>query len=193
MYRGLFRSHNDASCNTLEKPARHVEQFRQNVGIPLDAKRITKNPEQWSLSKLTQSGANPGNRPLTGRSKSLSILLISGSWWTVDVFHVWWVSDLHDDRARLRHPMNDHCELSSPNPNIFLACFTTCRSRLRLCEALDPITDRALYHNMDSIIFVERPRDPTPQPNLGDSSEISSTTTIKPSFFTPEPRIFIGT
>ena len=54
----------------------------------------------------------------------------------------------------------------SPNLNIFVACFTTCWARLRLYAALQPLRDRVLYYDTDSIIFLQD--EGQPNPDLGD-------------------------
>ena len=43
----------------------------------------------------------------------------------------------------------------SPNLNIFVAAFTTCHARLKLYEALEPLGERVLYYDTDSIIYLE--------------------------------------
>jgi len=50
----------------------------------------------------------------------------------------------------------------SPNLKIFVACFTTCWARLKLSEALELLGERVLYYNMDSVIYLEEPGQPSP-------------------------------
>ena len=57
----------------------------------------------------------------------------------------------------------------SPNLNIFVACFTTCWARLRLYAALEPLGQRVLYYDTDSIIFL--------QDALDEKIDLSSFTT----------------
>lgn len=78
-----------------------------------------------------------------------------------------WVSPLHEERVKVHHRMQPHCESDSPHLNIFVACFTTCWARLRLYDVMDQLSDRLLYLDTDSIIFLQRPTDQC-QPPLGD-------------------------
>lgn len=43
-----------------------------------------------------------------------------------------------------------------------MACFTTCRDRLRLYEALDLLKDQVLYFDTDSIVFRSLPHQDNP-------------------------------
>ena len=83
-------------------------------------------------------------------------------------YDIHWVSPVHEDRVEVHYKMQDQCETDSPNLNIFIACFTTCHTRLRLYEALDHLGDHVLYSDTDSIIFVQRENDLPVQPPLGD-------------------------
>jgi len=58
----------------------------------------------------------------------------------------------------------------SPNLNIFIACFTTCRARLKLYETLQSLGERVLYYDTDSIIYYTDEGQPNPDlgPYLGD-------------------------
>ena len=44
-----------------------------------------------------------------------------------------------------------------PNLNIFVACFTTCWARLRLCKALDLLQEQVFYFDTDSVVFPSLP------------------------------------
>ena len=55
---------------------------------------------------------------------------------------------------------------SLTHPNVFIAAFTTTYALLKLYSVMDNMSDRVLYDEIDSIIFVSRPGDWVPP--LGD-------------------------
>ena len=77
-----------------------------------------------------------------------------------------YVSPLTEERVEVHVKKEMHAESLSPNLNIFIACFTTCWARLRLCEALELLGEHVLYFDTDSVIFLHRPDQPDPP--LGD-------------------------
>ena len=82
---------------------------------------------------------------------------------SLDVRHV---SVINDDLVEAHYQYQDEDIPVSPNLNIFVACFTTCWARLRLYAALQPLRDRVLYYDTDSIIFLQD--EGQPNPVLGD-------------------------
>ena len=71
---------------------------------------------------------------------------------SLDVRHV---SVINDDLVETHYQYQDEHIPVSPNLNIFVACFTTCWARLRLYAALEPLGERVLYYDTDSIIFLQ--------------------------------------
>ena len=47
------------------------------------------------------------------------------------------------------------------NVNIFFACFTTSYARLKLYDALDTLQERLLYMHTDSVIYIQKPGEPS--------------------------------
>lgn len=78
-----------------------------------------------------------------------------------DKFDVWNVSVLTDDRVEVHHKTRQEDIPIAPNLNIFVACFTTCWARLHLYDAFDLLGDCALYYHTDSVIFLQRPGQPS--------------------------------
>ena len=81
----------------------------------------------------------------------------------MDVRHV---SVMNDQMVEVFYQYQEEDIPVSPNLNIFVAAFTTCWARLRLYEALEPLGERILYYDTDSIIYLEEPGQP--KPVLGD-------------------------
>ena len=71
---------------------------------------------------------------------------------TLDVRHV---SVINDDMVEVYYQHQEEDIPVSPNLNIFVAAFTTCHARLKLYEALEPLGERVLYYDTDSIIYLE--------------------------------------
>jgi len=44
--------------------------------------------------------------------------------------------------------------------NIFIAAFTACHARLKLCESLDTLQKQVLYYDTDSVVYKWRPGQP---------------------------------
>ena len=70
---------------------------------------------------------------------------------SLDVRHV---SIISDQTVEVHYQHQKEDIPVSPNLNIFIACFTTCWARLKLCEALEQLGERVLYYDTDSIIFL---------------------------------------
>jgi len=70
----------------------------------------------------------------------------------LDVRHV---SIINDQMVEVHYQHQKEDIPVSPNLNIFIACFTTCRARLKLYEALEQLGERVLYYDTDSVIFWE--------------------------------------
>ena len=75
------------------------------------------------------------------------------------------VSVINDAMVEVHYQYQDKDIPVSPNLNIFVACFTTCWTRLRLYEALELLGER-LYYDTDSVIYIEEEGQPSPV--LGD-------------------------
>ena len=112
-------------------------------------------------------GANWANKPIKPKRKSCE---------TPDVWRfldsakndIRWVSSLDEERVEVHHKMTSFCAADFPHLNIFIACFTTCHARLRLYRALNNIKERCSYSDTDSVIFIQRDKDPPMDPPLGE-------------------------
>jgi len=77
----------------------------------------------------------------------------------MDVRHV---SIMNDQMVEVFYQYQEEDIPVSPNLNIFVAAFTTCWARLHLYEALEPLGERVLYHDNDSVIYLGEPGQPNP-------------------------------
>ena len=55
------------------------------------------------------------------------------------------------------HNFQEVCDPVQTNVNIFIACFTTSYTRLKLYNALDILQERVLYMDTDSVIYSKKP------------------------------------
>ena len=70
-----------------------------------------------------------------------------------DKYVIRYVSVLTEQRVKIHYKHQLQDDHISPNLNIFIACFTTCHTRLKLYEALNQLQKRVLYFDTDSVIF----------------------------------------
>jgi len=82
---------------------------------------------------------------------------------TLDVRHV---SVVNDHLVEVHYQYQDEDIPVSPHLNIFVASFTTARTRDRLYVALQLLGERVLYFHTDSVIYLEESGQPNPP--LGD-------------------------
>ena len=77
-----------------------------------------------------------------------------------------------------------------PFGNVVLACFTTAHARLHLYETLQPLGERVLYFDTDSIIYLHHPAqfNPTIVNSLG-GGQTSWEATTSPNTCPEVPRI----
>ena len=81
---------------------------------------------------------------------------------TLDIRHV---SVINDDMVEVHYQHQEEDIRVSPNLNIFVAAFTTCLARIKLYDALEPLGERVLYYDTDSIIY--HTNEGQPNPDLG--------------------------
>ena len=146
----------------------YIDNYFEQEGIRLEYDKIEKNPGLRTLAKmmlnsmwgkfgqrLNKTQVQPFQDP-----QSFHRFLDTS---TLDVRHV---SVINDQLVEIHYQYQDEDIPVSPNLNIFVACFTTCWARLRLYATLEPLGERVLYYDTDSIIFLQD--EGQPNPTLGD-------------------------
>ena len=148
-----------------DKRERYVQDYLEKEGIQLDPDKIQKNPGRRSLAKMMLNSfwGKYGQQGNKSQVKAIS---------SPDRLY----NLLNDDTRELQtlRIMNDemievvyrHVQDEDPvqvNINIFVACFATCWARRKLYqEGLSQLhPEQVLYFDTDSIIFSQRPGDPT--------------------------------
>ena len=135
----------------------YIDNYFQQEGIRLEYDKIEKNPGLRTLAKmmLNSMWGKFGQRLNKTQVKEFNDPQAFHRFLdtcTLDVRHV---SVINDDMVEVHYQYQDEDIPVSPNLNIFVACFTTCWARLRLYAALEPLMDRVLYYDTDSIIFLQ--------------------------------------
>lgn len=63
---------------------------------------------------------------------------------------------VNDDVVEVRTVRRDEFEKVSSKANVVIAAFTTAQARMKLYDVLDPLGERVLYYDTDSILYIER-------------------------------------
>ena len=157
-----------AWCDTEEKKQLYMTQFQEKEGISLEYQKIAVNPGQRALAKLMLNSmwGKFGQQVNNLQVKEFIEPQAFCSFMDSDQHDIHYVSCIDEQRVEVHLREEALCENIYPNLNIFVACFTTCWARLRLCEALELLNERVLYFDTDSVIFVQSPGEV--EPVLGD-------------------------
>ena len=154
--------------NTEEEKQAYIRKYFEQEGIQLEYNNIEKNPGLRTLAKMMLNSMwgkfgqrlNKTQVETFDEPQSFHHFLDTS---TLDVRHV---SVINDQLVEVHYQHQEEDIPVSPNLNIFVACFTTCWARLRLYAALEPLGQRVLYYDTDSLIFLQD--EGQPNPALGD-------------------------
>ena len=146
----------------------YIDSYFEQEGIPLEYDKIKKNPGLRTLAKmmLNSMWGKFGQRLNKTQVQPFHDPQAFHRFLDTDSLDVRHVSVINDDLVEAHYQYQDEDIPVSPNLNIFVACFTTCWARLRLYAALEPLRERVLYYDTDSIIFLQD--EGQANPTLGD-------------------------
>ena len=146
----------------------YIDNYFEQEGIQLEYNKIEKNPGLRTLAKmmLNSMWGKFGQRLNKTQVQEFNDPHAFHRFLDTDTLDVRHVSVINDDMVEVHYQYQDEDIPVSPNLNIFVACSTTCWARLRLYAALEPLGQRALYYDTDSIIFLQD--EGQPNPVLGD-------------------------
>ena len=121
----------------------------------MDYHQIKKNPGLRTLAKmmLNSMWGKFGQRLNKTRVQEFDDPQTFHRFLNTSTLEVQQVSIMNDQMVEAHYKYQNEDIPVSPNLNIFVACFTTCHARLRLYEALEPLGERVLYYDTDSIIY----------------------------------------
>ena len=146
----------------------YIDNYFEQEGIRLEYDKIKKNPGLRTLAKmmLNSMWGKFGQRLNKTQVQPFHDPQAFHRFLDTDSLDVRHVSVINDDLVEAHYQYQDEDIPVSPNLNIFVACFTTCWARLRLYAALEPLRERVLYYDTDSIIFLQD--EGQTNPTLGD-------------------------
>ena len=147
-------------CITQEQKQAHIDAYYAREGIRLDAHKIEKNPGLRALAKMMLNSMWGKFGQRLNKTQVREFI-------DPQPFITFFDSALTEDRIEVHYKLQSKDVLPSPNLNIFIAAFPTCHARLRLYEAQDHLTERALYYDTDSVIYLQHPGDPPLHPPRG--------------------------
>ena len=137
---------------------RYIREFEQAEGIKLDKNEISANPGKRSVSKLClnslwgkfgQKENMPKTEIVTEPQRFLELLLSS------EIIVIAYIP-ANDDTLYVSWCYRNEVSEISPYINVVIAGCTTAGARLKLNTYLQPLGDRVLYYDTDSIIYVSR-------------------------------------
>ena len=146
-------------AHTPDQKQQYVRGDHQCEGIDLDPQHIVKNAGQKATAKLMLNsfwGKFGENlcKPTTQVVTTPAHLL-----------HLVSNPTYHSHTVRIRNPVTLEVVYLDPRDNkadnghvsFFVAAFTTCHARLKLCDYLDHLKEQDLYFDTDSVIFSHLP------------------------------------
>ena len=146
----------------------YIDNYFEQEGIRLEYDKIEKNPGLRTLAKmmLNSMWGKFGQRLNKTQVQEFNDPQAFHRFLDTDTLDVRHVSVINDQLVEVHYQYQDEDIPVSPKLNIFVAAFTTCWARLRLYAALEPLGQRVLYYDTDSIIFLQD--EGQPNPVLGD-------------------------
>ena len=154
--------------DTEAQKQEYIKNYFEQEGIQLEYDKIKKNPGLRTLAKmmLNSMWGKFGQRLNKTQVQPFHDPHAFHRFLDTDSLDVRHVSVINDGLVEAHYQYQDEDIPVSPNLNIFVACFTTCWARLRLYAALEPLRERVLYYDTDSIIFLQD--EGQTNPTLGD-------------------------
>ena len=146
-----------AEVETEEQKQTYINDYFKHEGIHLDYAKIEYNPGLRTLAKmmLNSMWGKFGQRLNKTQVRAFDDPHQFHQFLDTDTLDVRNVFVINDDKVEVHYQYQDKNIPVSPNLNIFVAAFTTCRARLKLYEALEQLGERVLYYDTDSVLFLQ--------------------------------------
>ncbi|XP_048775446.2 uncharacterized protein LOC125680045 [Ostrea edulis] len=148
-------------CQTPEQKQEYISEIRRREGIFMNLIDIEKNPVRRTIAKLflnclwgkfAQRLQLPQTQYLTEEEELQKKLQDA----TLEIKGVELLENRDHpeaDMMLINYQEKEEFLEDCPFGNVVLACFTTAHARLHLYETLEPLGDRVLYFDTDSIIY----------------------------------------
>ncbi|XP_062621681.1 uncharacterized protein LOC134283252 [Saccostrea cucullata] len=148
-------------CKTSEQKQDYIRQIFDKEGFMMDRISIEKNPVRRTIAKLFLNclWGKFAQRLLLPKVRYLDEVeelhqLLQNS--TLNIKGVRLLvnkEDSNEDKILVNFQDKQEFVEECPFGNVILACFTTAYARLHLYETLQPLEERGLYFDTDSIIY----------------------------------------
>ena len=148
----------------------YIQQYFEKEGVSLNRENIVKNLGMRALAKLCLNSfwckfgqwLNMRQTEFFHKMEAnLFFQLFSDPMKQPFNFHI-----LTNSMIQIEWIYKQDFQPEDNKTNVYLATFTTCWARLKLYSVLEKLDKRVLYYDMDSVIYVSRPRQYDPP--LGD-------------------------
>lgn len=158
-------------CLTDAERQKYIDEYLISEGVRLRRSNIVKNPGLRQLAKLMLNSfwgkfgqrENQSKTAVVKESKDLYELLTSSS------LVVNYIQEIDDDVLLVNWEYREEAVDQLSSVNVVLAAYVTALARLKLYSYLEPLGDRALYYDTDSVIFVSHKLKNEYQPPLGNN------------------------
>lgn len=162
-------------CKNDELQDKYIKEFYEREGVQLEKKNIRKNAGLRSLAKLMLNSfwgkfgqrEDKSTTSIITNPSELYNKLIDPS------IEISSIIGINDNVIIVNSSSKGERSLPLKTVSLPIAIYTTMGARLLLYKILDMLTDRVLYFDTDSIIFVTRPGDEIPPTGdfLGDLTD----------------------
>ena len=144
----------------------YIKDYEKNEGIKLG--NISKNSGLRSVAKIMLNSFW-GRYALDNRKVQYKIFRDPADWFqmlTDNKFEIHNVDLVNENVLQVFYSIKEQHHEMGNDVNVVIASFVTCQARLKLYSELKKLGERVLYCDTDSIIFIQREGEYTPQ--LGD-------------------------
>ena len=148
-------------CVTEEQKQQYIAEYRAKEGIQLDYDNISVNKGMRQLAKLClncfwgkfgQAEQIPHTTILRETSDFYNMLFSRSK--KLSDFHV-----LNENTIMVEWKHTEESIPINAAVNVFVAAYTTAHARLRLYRIMEPLGERVLYYDTDSVIYRSSPGD----------------------------------
>jgi hypothetical protein len=145
-------------CDSDEKKAAYINEFKEKTGIEMNPETIIKNPGKREIAKLCLNnlwgkfGQNTNKDKVEYvKTRARFFDILRDSHLNVKHYEI-----LNDRIAEMRYSKANGCEDENASTNIYIAVYTTSNARMRLYNALERIGENILYFDTDSVMYIQK-------------------------------------
>ena len=155
-------------CVNEQTKQKYIQGYYDKEGILLDYDKIMENPGLRSLSKLMLNSfwGKFGQRANLTQTTFVTQPDQYFDMMTSDEQVIKNVRFINDESVQIDWVHNDDFIQPSSRTNVVIAAYTTAQARLKLYSYLQPLGNRVLYCDTDSVVFITSPGQW--KPSLGD-------------------------